>query len=165
MRPNKSPRPDGVAETRSHIRGICAARLAFSERDGPSCPCTAVNNRVSSRFRLPSGQSQSRNIGIFVLSSSSYCCPDLLLRPHPSSTEVSACQHGGPEFVRLRNFNRHMCVACWYLSSWHFVVSVDVTEDLADAIETARPWASNGPSRRLGGVTLRRCTPGGSGKG
>ena len=45
--------------------------------------------------------------------------------------------HGARTYVRLRTFNRHKKLGCWYPSPRYFVIPQECARDLAKAIEAA----------------------------
>lgn len=53
--------------------------------------------------------------------------------------------HGARTFVRLRTFNRHKKLGCWYPSPRYFVVPQECALDLAKAIEAAAVGERFGP--------------------
>lgn len=53
--------------------------------------------------------------------------------------------HGGRTFVRLRTFNRHKKLGCWYPAPRYYVVPKECALDLAKAIEAAASGERYGP--------------------
>ena len=53
--------------------------------------------------------------------------------------------HGARTYVRLRTFNRHKKLGCWYPSPRYFVVPQECARDLARAIEAAASGERFGP--------------------
>ena len=52
--------------------------------------------------------------------------------------------HGARTFVRLRTFNRHKKLGCWYPSPRYFVVPQECARDLARTIEAAAAGNQSG---------------------
>lgn len=53
--------------------------------------------------------------------------------------------HGARTFVRLRTFNRHKKLGCWYPSPRYFVVPQECARNLAEVIEAAASGQRFGP--------------------
>ena len=53
--------------------------------------------------------------------------------------------HGARTYVRLRTFNRHKKLGCWYPSPRYFVVPQECARGLAKAIEAAASGQRFGP--------------------